>query len=124
MTMLQATPGAQMTKQAALQILGRNIINTQIPLDQQKYLNDWKAKSEASAGMPGMYLTQNAISRFRDEHSKSQQDQEQRMINAFFTTKDPQTGQTHMEQYMNGEISPADIDAAYGKGFIRYLEAQ
>ena len=74
--------------------------------------------------MPGMYLTQNAISRFRDEHSKSQQDQEQRMINAFFTTKDPQTGQTHMEQYMNGEISPADIDAAYGKGFIRYLEAQ
>jgi muramidase (phage lysozyme) len=122
MTMLQATPGAQMSKQAALQIIGRNIANAQLPLDQSNYLEDWKAKSEDAAGVPGMYLAHNAIKKFREDHPKGQYDNEQRSINAFFTGRDPQTGQTHYEQYLNGEVSPQDIEALYGKGFTRYLE--
>jgi hypothetical protein len=123
-TMLQSTPGPQISKDAALQIIGRNIVNSQLPLDQLNYLEDWKTKSEEAAGMPGMYLAHNAINKFRTDHPKGQYDKEQNAIGAFFTTKDPQTGQTHFEQYVNGEVDPKDIEAAYGNGFLRYLETQ
>ena len=119
------TPGTVMSKSAALQAVSGMIVKNQPALDQNGYLQDYKKLASSESGMSGTYNANNALTSFRADHTNDQYAKEQKLLNAFFTAKDPTTGRTHFEMYQNGEITPQQIDKWYGrKGLHRIIQTQ
>ena len=119
------TPGTAMSKSAALQAVSGMIVKNQPALDENGYLQDYKKLASSESGMNGTYNANNALTSFRADHTNDQYAKEQKLLNAFFTAKDPRTGRTHFEMYQNGEITPQQIDKWYGrKGLHRIIQTQ
>ena len=63
------TPGTQMTKAAALDVVTSMYVAKQRALDQQKYLQEWKNQAAQNQDTGGQYLAQNAQAAFRQDHN-------------------------------------------------------
>lgn len=114
-----ATPGANMPKEAALEILANMYIDKQKSLDQARYLEDYKNL----AAMPGMYKSAQAQLAFRtDYNDQYYEGQRQRLNQILRGGKNKETGTTLIDDILNGKIDPAALDKELGMpGFTRFF---
>ena len=67
----KAVPSSSLSKPQAMQVLSSLYIDKQHALDQEQYLKEYKDNLSAMhPGMSDLYLSQNAMTAFRQEHSE------------------------------------------------------
>ena len=121
---LASIPGPAMPKGAALEIIGKNLVDSQIPLDQMQYLNKYKQNSFEQTGLPDQYLAHNAINAFREDHPQTEYSEIGQKVGNFMKAIDTRTGQPIFTEFLNGQIPIEWAEKKFGKGIVRFLKAQ
>lgn len=119
-TAARVVPSSNLSKAEAVEVLSGMYTDKQKMLDQQKYLNEYKANvAKKYPGQPDLYLAQNALNAFRNDHPDTQYLQEKQKIKQMLLEK---AGDIPVfNGAAEGRIPMKFIDKRYGTGMSRYL---
>lgn len=109
-------PSTSLSKDAAEKIIAGLYVDKQRAVDPLNYLNEYKnAVSAANPGQGDLYLAQNALTAFSNDHNDAQYGKEKEaMTQALNTTY---KGQPLLNLLYEGKLSPQFVDAQVEKKF-------
>ena len=114
----KAVPSSSLSKPQAMQVLSSLYIDKQHALDQEQYLKEYKDNLAAMhPGMSDLYLSQNAMTAFRQEHSELEYAMAKEALMSIFQ---------YAPEALSGKFSREQINS-YGKqrgikDLARFLE--
>ena len=108
---LSAIANPNMPRESQADIVSKNMVSGQEPMDRQGYLRSMRAEA-ANAGMPNAYISQAADTAFRNDKPKSSYLYEQSLLKGLMITS-PNT----FAKMLSGEITAKSIDDQFMKTY-------
>jgi hypothetical protein len=112
MTSLEATANPRMTKQAATEIIAKQLVADQKNIDEQAYLRNYRDYALSLNYGPNAYMAQQADAAFRQDRPDANYIRDQKLITDMMIRR-PDLYQ----KFVSGELSKKEIDESFAKKF-------
>ena len=112
MTSLEATANPRMTKQAATEIIAKQLVTDQRNIDEQAYLRNYRDYALSLDYGPNAFMAQQADASFRQDRPDANYIRDQKLITDLMI-KRPDLYQ----KFVSGEYSKKDIDQLFSQKF-------